>query len=178
MNPFDILGSLLKGRMGPSAKRLEHTFGNRGFGAPGGMFGGGPGGMPYGGPGGMPPGGPGGMGGGGPGGMPYGGPGGMPPGGPGGMPRGGPGGMGGGGPGGMFGGGPGGMPPGVRGVCPGAVRAEWVVVVPAVCFEGARAGFLTAEQDGGLTVWWGRIERTERGAQWRVLARRHSRVYR
>jgi len=105
MNPFDILGSLLKGQMGPSAKRLEHTFGNRGFGAPGGMFGGGPGGTPYGGGGGMPPGPPSGMGGG-PGGMFGGGPGGMPPGGPGGMPRGGPGGMGGGGPGGMFGGGP------------------------------------------------------------------------
>ena len=73
MNPFDILGSLLKGQMGPSAKRLEHTFGNRGFGAPGGMFGGGPGGTPYGGGGGMPPGPPSGMGGG-PGGMFGGGP--------------------------------------------------------------------------------------------------------
>lgn len=71
MNPFDILGSLLKGQMGPSAKRMEHTFGNRGYGAPGGMFGGGPGGMPYGGPGGMPAGGPSG---GGPGGMLRGGP--------------------------------------------------------------------------------------------------------
>jgi uncharacterized membrane protein YebE (DUF533 family) len=122
MNPFDILGSLLKGQMGSSAKRMEHTFGNRGFGAPGGMFGGGPGGMPPGGPGGMGRGGPGGMFGGGPGGMPPrgpggmgrggsggmfgGGPGGMPPGGPGGMPGGGPGGMAGGGHGGMFGGGP------------------------------------------------------------------------
>jgi uncharacterized membrane protein YebE (DUF533 family) len=63
MNPFDILGSLMNGRMGPSAGRLERTFGNQGFGGPGGMFGGGP--MP----GGMPPGGPGGMRGGGPGGM-------------------------------------------------------------------------------------------------------------
>jgi uncharacterized membrane protein YebE (DUF533 family) len=91
MNPFDILGSLMNGRMGPSAGRLERTFGNQGFGAPGGMFGGGPGGMP----GGMPRGGPGGMHGGMPGGMPGGGP------------RGGPGGMFGGGPGGMPGGGPG-----------------------------------------------------------------------
>ena len=46
MNPFDILGSLMNGRMGPSAGRLERTFGNEGFGGPGGMFGGGPGGMP------------------------------------------------------------------------------------------------------------------------------------
>ena len=53
MNPFDILGSLMNGRMGPSAGRLERTFGNQGFGAPGGM----PGGMPRGGPGGMPRGG-------------------------------------------------------------------------------------------------------------------------
>ena len=78
MNPFDILGSLMNGRMGPSAGRLERTFGNEGFGRPGGMFGGGPGGMPRGAPGG----GPGGMFGGSPGGMPQGAPGG----GPGGMP--------------------------------------------------------------------------------------------
>ena len=79
MNPFDILGSLMNGRMGPSAGRLERTFGNEGFGRPGGMFGGGPGGMPRGAPGS----GPGGMfGGGSPGGMPRGAPGG----GPGGMP--------------------------------------------------------------------------------------------
>lgn len=95
MNPFDILGSLMNGRMGPSAGRLERTFGNQGLGAPGGMFGGAPGGMPGGMPGGGPSAGPGGMFGGGPGGM------------PGGMPRGGPGGMFGGGPGGMPGGGPG-----------------------------------------------------------------------
>jgi len=64
MNPFDILGSLMQGGMGPSTGRLERTFGNQGFGGPGGMFGGGPGGMPSGGPGGMSGGGPGGMGGG------------------------------------------------------------------------------------------------------------------
>jgi uncharacterized membrane protein YebE (DUF533 family) len=46
MNALDILGSLLKGGMGPSAGRLERTVGNKGFGAPGGVFGGGPGGMP------------------------------------------------------------------------------------------------------------------------------------
>ena len=66
MNPFDILGSLMNGRMGPSAGRLERTFGNGSFGAPGGMFGGTPGGMPQGAPasmpdGGMPAGGPGGI---------------------------------------------------------------------------------------------------------------------
>jgi len=64
MNPFDILGSLMQGGMGPSAGRLQNTFGNQGFGGPGGMPGGRPGGMFGGGPGGMPPGGPGGMGGG------------------------------------------------------------------------------------------------------------------
>jgi uncharacterized membrane protein YebE (DUF533 family) len=53
MNPFDILGSLMNGRMGPSAGRLERTFGNGRFGAPGGMFGGTPGGMPQGSPTGM-----------------------------------------------------------------------------------------------------------------------------
>lgn len=52
MNSLDILGSLLKGSMGPSTGRLERTVGNRGFGAPGGMFGGGPGGMQGGSPGG------------------------------------------------------------------------------------------------------------------------------
>lgn len=52
MNSLDILGSLLKGRMGPSTGRLEHTVGNKGFGAPGGVFGGGHGGMQSGGPGG------------------------------------------------------------------------------------------------------------------------------
>ena len=50
MNPFDILGSLMNSRMGPSAGRLERTFGNGGFGAPGGMTGAG---MPGGGPGGL-----------------------------------------------------------------------------------------------------------------------------
>ena len=45
MNSLDILGALLKGRMGPSAGRLEHTVGNKGFGTPGGMPGGGSGGM-------------------------------------------------------------------------------------------------------------------------------------
>ena len=45
MNPFDILGSLMQGAMGPSAKRLDRTFGNQGFGAPGAMPGGAPGGM-------------------------------------------------------------------------------------------------------------------------------------
>ena len=50
MNAFDILGSLMNGRMCPSAGRLERTFGNQGFGAPGGgMLGGRPGGMPGGG---------------------------------------------------------------------------------------------------------------------------------
>ena len=45
MNSLDILGSLLNGRMGPSAGRLERTVGNQGLGKPGGMFGGGPGGI-------------------------------------------------------------------------------------------------------------------------------------
>lgn len=67
MNPFDILGSLMQGGMGPSDSRLERTFGNQGFGGPGGMYGG-PGGMPGRGPGGMPGGGPGAM----PGGFPGG----------------------------------------------------------------------------------------------------------
>ena len=50
MNAFDILGSLMKSGMGPSGGRLQNTFGNQGFGGPGGMFGGGaPGGMPGGG---------------------------------------------------------------------------------------------------------------------------------
>ncbi len=93
MNPFDILGSLMQGGMRPSSGRLEDTFGNQGFGGPGGMFGGGPGGMPGSGPGSMPGGWPGGMPGGGPGGMPGGFPGGMPGGFPGGMPGGFPGGM-------------------------------------------------------------------------------------
>jgi uncharacterized membrane protein YebE (DUF533 family) len=37
MNPFDILGSLMQGGMGPSAGRLQNTFGQQGFGIPGGM---------------------------------------------------------------------------------------------------------------------------------------------
>ena len=53
MNPYDILGSLMNGRMGPSAGRLERTFGDRGFGAPGSMPQGAPPGMPGGGPGGI-----------------------------------------------------------------------------------------------------------------------------
>ena len=69
MNPFDILGSLMQGGMRPSGGRLERTFGNQGFGGPGGMFGGLPGGIPGGGPAGMPPSGPGGVPGGFPGGM-------------------------------------------------------------------------------------------------------------
>jgi len=44
MNALDILGSLLQGGMGSSAGRLDRTVSNKGFGAPGGMFGGGPGG--------------------------------------------------------------------------------------------------------------------------------------
>lgn len=82
MNPFDILGSLIQGGMGPSGGRLERTFGNQGFGGPGGMFGGGPAGMPGQAQGGIP-------GGSGPGGRPPGwGPGGMPGGVRGGMPGG------------------------------------------------------------------------------------------
>ena len=52
MNALDILGSLLKGGMGPSAGRLDRTVGNKGFGAPGGMYGGGSGGTQGGSPGG------------------------------------------------------------------------------------------------------------------------------
>jgi hypothetical protein len=43
MNPFDILGSLMGG-MRPSAGRLDQTFGNQGYGGPGGMPQTGPGG--------------------------------------------------------------------------------------------------------------------------------------
>ena len=53
MNPHDILGSLMNGRMGPSAGRLERTFGDGGFGAPGSMPQGAPAGMPGAGPGGI-----------------------------------------------------------------------------------------------------------------------------
>jgi uncharacterized membrane protein YebE (DUF533 family) len=42
MNPYDILGSLMQGGMGPTAGRMQDMFGRQG---PGGMFGG-PGGMP------------------------------------------------------------------------------------------------------------------------------------
>ena len=52
MNALDILGSLLKGGMGPSAGRLDRTVGNKGFGAPGGMYGGGSAGTQGGSPGG------------------------------------------------------------------------------------------------------------------------------
>jgi len=52
MNALDILGSLMKGGMGPSTGRLDRTVGNKGFGAPGGMYGGGSGGMQGGSPGG------------------------------------------------------------------------------------------------------------------------------
>lgn len=52
MNALDILGSLLKGGMGPSAGRLDRTVGNKGFGAPGEMYGGGSGGTQGGSPGG------------------------------------------------------------------------------------------------------------------------------
>ena len=41
MNALDILGSLLKGGMGSSGGRLDRTVNNKGFGAPGGMYGGG-----------------------------------------------------------------------------------------------------------------------------------------
>jgi uncharacterized membrane protein YebE (DUF533 family) len=41
MNALDILGSLLKGGMGSSGGRLDRTVSNKGFGAPGGMYGGG-----------------------------------------------------------------------------------------------------------------------------------------
>jgi len=40
MNALDILGSLLKGGMGSSGGRLDRTVNNKGFGAPGGMYGG------------------------------------------------------------------------------------------------------------------------------------------
>ncbi len=45
MNTLDILGSLMKANMGASSGRLDNTFGNKGFGVPGG----GPGTMPGGG---------------------------------------------------------------------------------------------------------------------------------
>ena len=125
MNPFDILGSLMNGRMGPSAGRLERTFGNEGFGRPGGMFGGGPGGMPRGAPGG----GPGGMFGGSPGGMPQGAPGG--------------------GPGGMFGGGgPGGMPGAIfdmLGKMAGSVLGGGASGTPGAPRSGSGGGFSPAD---------------------------------
>ncbi len=37
MNPFDILGSLMQGGMGPSAGRMQDMFGRQGGGMPGGM---------------------------------------------------------------------------------------------------------------------------------------------
>ena len=52
MNALDILGSLMKGGMGSSTGRLDRTVNNKGFGAPGGMYGGGSGGMQGGSPGG------------------------------------------------------------------------------------------------------------------------------